>query len=161
MVKFLNRLGSMVYALVENLMFYALLGMVILVTLNVFLRYAMNSGITQSEELARYLFVWTVFMGAIIAFKEKKHVSVDILVSRLVGIPKKTVKILTYSFIIVACGVMLVGGTAFTQLSAGSLGPATKIPFSYVSIAYVVSALIMGVMAIIEIINLVFKGETK
>ena len=44
--------------------------MVVLVFGNVVLRYALNMGITVSEELSRFLFVWMTFLGAIIAFRE-------------------------------------------------------------------------------------------
>ena len=39
--------------------------MVVLVFGNVVLRYAFNSGITVSEEVSRWLFVWVTFLGAI------------------------------------------------------------------------------------------------
>ncbi|NDY93052.1 TRAP transporter small permease, partial [Ideonella livida] len=38
--------------------------MVVLVFGNVVLRYAFNSGITVSEELSRWAFVWLTFLGA-------------------------------------------------------------------------------------------------
>ena len=37
--------------------------MVVLVFGNVVLRYAFNSGLTMSEEVSRWLFVWLTFMG--------------------------------------------------------------------------------------------------
>ncbi|MEO5883317.1 MAG: TRAP transporter small permease subunit, partial [Caldimonas sp.] len=40
--------------------------MVVLVFGNVVLRYGFNSGITASEELSRFLFVWLTFMGAVV-----------------------------------------------------------------------------------------------
>ena len=43
--------------------------MVVLVFGNVVLRYLANSGITVSEELSRWLFVWMTFLGAIVALK--------------------------------------------------------------------------------------------
>src|SRR2546423_2066887 len=45
--------------------------MMILVFGNVVLRYALNSGITMSEEMSRWLFVWMTFLGAIVALKEQ------------------------------------------------------------------------------------------
>src|SRR5215212_2383831 len=51
--------------------------MVILVFGNVVLRYAFNMGITVSEELSRFLFVWLTFLGAIIAFREPGHLGTD------------------------------------------------------------------------------------
>lgn len=40
---------------------FSLASMAILVFGNVVLRYAFNSGITWSEEMSRFLFVWMVF----------------------------------------------------------------------------------------------------
>ena len=52
--------------------------MVVLVFGNVVLRYAFNSGITVSEEVSRWLFVWLTFLGAIVAMREHGHLGVDI-----------------------------------------------------------------------------------
>ena len=57
--------------------------MVVLVFGNVVMRYGFNSGITVSEELSRWLFVWLTFMGAIVAMKDGAHLGSDTLVSRL------------------------------------------------------------------------------
>jgi len=57
--------------------------MVVLVFGNVVLRYAFNSGITVSEELARWLFVWMTFLGAVLALRERAHLGTDMLLSRL------------------------------------------------------------------------------
>jgi TRAP-type C4-dicarboxylate transport system permease small subunit len=57
--------------------------MVVLVFGNVVLRYGFNSGITMSEEVSRWLFVWLTFLGAIVALKEHAHLGSDMLVSRL------------------------------------------------------------------------------
>ena len=45
--------------------------MVVLVFGNVVMRYVFNSGITLSEELSRWLFVWLTFLGAVIAMHER------------------------------------------------------------------------------------------
>src|SRR5438067_12977510 len=63
--------------------------MVVLVFGNVVLRYGFNSGITVSEELSRWLFVWMTFLGAIVALKEHGHLGSDMLVSRLPTLGKK------------------------------------------------------------------------
>lgn len=57
--------------------------MVLLVAGNVLLRYVFNSGITVSEELARWLFVWLTFLGAIAALAEQGHMGSDLLLDRL------------------------------------------------------------------------------
>ena len=63
--------------------------MVVLVFGNVVLRYAFDSGITVSEEVSRWLFVWMTFLGALVALKEHAHLGSDMLVSRLPTLGKK------------------------------------------------------------------------
>src|SRR5881628_1961380 len=57
--------------------------MVLMVFGNVVLRYAFNSGITVSEELSRWLFVWMTFLSALVAVRNHAHLGTDSLVSRL------------------------------------------------------------------------------
>ena len=57
--------------------------MVVLVFGNVLLRYAFDSGISLSEEVSRWLFVWMTFLGAIVALKEHAHLGTDMLVAHL------------------------------------------------------------------------------
>ncbi len=60
----------------------ALALMVVLVFGNVFMRYAFNSGLTVSEELSRWLFVWVTFLGAVIALRDNAHLGTDMLVGK-------------------------------------------------------------------------------
>ena len=57
--------------------------MVVLVFGNVVLRYGFNTGITISEELSRWMFVWMTFLGALVALRNHTHLGTDSLVSRL------------------------------------------------------------------------------
>ncbi len=63
--------------------------MVVLVFGNVFMRYALNSGFTLSEELSRWLFVWVTFMGAVVALRSNAHLGTDMLVGKLGPAGKK------------------------------------------------------------------------
>ena len=63
----LKKLMDRYCQLLSVLMVIGLALMVVLVFTNVVMRYAFNSGITVSEELSRWLFVWVTFLGAIVA----------------------------------------------------------------------------------------------
>ncbi|GAB6180022.1 TRAP transporter small permease [Desulfotomaculum defluvii] len=152
-----SKIGRGVDKLVEYLMFFSLAGMVLLVFINAILRYFFETTFPPSEELARYLFVWTVFLGAITAYKDNQHVGVDLITSRLKGVTKKVVEIIGYLFVLIAVIVMAQGGIGFTVLSISSLGPATGIPFSFISVSYVIAAVMIGLMTINKIIK-VCKG---
>jgi TRAP-type transport system small permease protein len=76
--------------LIELLLVLLLGAMVLMVFGNVVLRYGFNSGITFSEELSRWAFVWMTFLGAIVAIRENGHLGTDMLIGRL-GIRGKKV----------------------------------------------------------------------
>lgn len=57
--------------------------MVLFVFMNVVLRTCFNSGLTWSEELSRYLFVFVTYVGAISAMRVNGHLGVDTLISRV------------------------------------------------------------------------------
>ena len=68
---------------VEYLMALALSVMVVLVFGNVVLRYLFNSGFAAAEELARLMFVWLIFLGAILALRHHGHLGVEMVQAKL------------------------------------------------------------------------------
>jgi TRAP-type C4-dicarboxylate transport system permease small subunit len=87
----------------------ALAMMVVLVFANVVLRYVFNSGITLSEELSRWLFVWLTFMGAIVAMHEGAHLGTDMLVSRMSVRGKKASLVLGHVLMLYICWMLFKG----------------------------------------------------
>lgn len=83
--------------------------MVALVFVNVVLRYAMNSGISVSEELSRWLFVWLTFLGGIIAMNEGAHLGTDTLVSRLPLAGKKLFMLIGHVLMLFICWLLFKG----------------------------------------------------
>jgi TRAP-type C4-dicarboxylate transport system permease small subunit len=96
--------------LLEWLILAALAGMVVLVFGNVVLRYGFNEGITVSEELSRWLFVWMTFLGAIVALKEHGHLGSDMLVGRL-GPKGKRVCLVLGQLLMIYCSWLLLKGS--------------------------------------------------
>jgi TRAP-type C4-dicarboxylate transport system permease small subunit len=55
-----------------------------LVTLaNVVARFVFNSPIFWSAEMARYAFVWIIFLGAALAARQGSHIGMEVLVNQL------------------------------------------------------------------------------
>ena len=99
--------------------------MVVLVLGNVILRYGFNSGITVSEELSRWAFVWLTFTGAIIAMREHTHLGMDTVVSKLPVLGKKICYVLSH-LIMIACVLLFMSG-AYDQtiINLGVEAPAS------------------------------------
>jgi len=94
--------------------------MVVMVFGNVVLRYGFNSGITVSEELSRWLFVWMTFMGALVAVRNHGHLGTDTLVSRLPVAGKKVCLGLTHLLMLYLCWLMLSGAWQQTMINKGT-----------------------------------------
>lgn len=94
-----------------------LLVMVVLVLGNVILRYVFNSGITVSEELSRWLFVWVTFLGATFALRERGHLGTEILVGQLGPTGKKFCLTLGHGLMLFVCWLLFQGALAQTKLN--------------------------------------------
>ena len=117
--------------------------MVILVFGNVVLRYGFNLGITVSEELSRWLFVWMTFLGAIVAMREYGHLGVDTLVKRLPPLGKKFCVIVSQLLMLYATWLFLQGSWEQTQINLGVTAPASGLSVAWfygVGIVFAVSA---------------------
>ena len=120
-----------------------LAAMVVLVFGNVVLRYGFNSGISVSEELSRWLFVWLTFMGAIIGLREHAHLGTDMLVSRLGPLGKKACLVLAYALMLLMCWMLFSGSLEQTKINWDVTAPSSGASMAWfysVGIVFSVSA---------------------
>jgi TRAP-type transport system small permease protein len=136
----------------EVIIAICLMAMVVLVFGNVVLRYAFNSGITVSEELSRWFFVWLTFLGAVIALREHAHLGTEVVVSRLPPAARRAVLVVGYLIMLVICWLLFRGALEQTKInwdvSAPSSGAsmaffyATGLVFSVSAAAILLSDLV-------------------
>jgi TRAP-type C4-dicarboxylate transport system permease small subunit len=91
--------------------------MVLLVFGNVVLRYGFNSGITVSEEISRWLFVWLTFMGGVVALHDHAHLGTEMLVGRLGPAGKKACLVLGYGLMLLTCWLIFRGALEQTKIN--------------------------------------------
>ncbi len=60
-----------------------MINMVVVITLQIVMRYLFNSPLQWSEELARFSYGWYCLFGIALVTKDKSHLTVGILVDRL------------------------------------------------------------------------------
>ncbi|WP_066343418.1 TRAP transporter small permease [Azohydromonas lata] len=132
--------------LLEWLIALALAVMVVLVFGNVVLRYAFNSGITVSEEVSRWLFVWLTFMGAVVALRDRGHLGSDMLVSRLSPMGKKVCLIVGQVLMLYICWLLLQGSLQQAQINADVQAPVTGASVAIFYAAGVLFAVSAGVI---------------
>lgn len=106
----MQRAVDLFYRFLEILMIFLLSGMAIMVFGNVVLRYAFNSGLTVSDELSRYFFVWLTFIGAVVGFREYSHMGVETVVA-LLGRKGRIVCMALSNLVIIGCSAIFFWGT--------------------------------------------------
>ena len=146
--------------LLEWLMALLLALMVVLVFGNVLLRYAANSGITVSEELSRWLFVWMTFLGAVVAIKEHAHLGTDMLVSRLGPLGKKVCLVLGHLLMLYATWLMFSGSLEQARINWDVEAPVSGASTAIFYGAGVVFAVSAGVLLLRELYR-ILSGQLK
>ena len=138
----------------EAVIAFCLALMVVLVFGNVFLRYAMNSGITLSEELSRWAFVWMTFLGAIVALKEHGHLGTDMLVSRLGPFGKKICLGASYVLMLFACWLLFKGAYEQALINLDSTSAVMEVSMAWLYLPGIVFAVLGGLILSAEFIRL-------
>lgn len=120
--------------------------MVILVFTNVVLRYAFNSGITFSEEVSRFLFIWVVFLGAVLTLRDNGHLGVHSFTKKLPLAGKRACKLASDVATLACCGLATWGGWQLVRLEMANVAPISGIPLGVVFTALLVGSIGMGVL---------------
>lgn len=125
------------------LMVACLVAMVAMVFGNVVLRYGFNSGITVSEELSRWLFVWMTFLGALVALSGRKHLGTNALVSRLPPWGRRVCFGVSRLLMLGVCWLIVKGGWQQTVIN---LETTSAVMQASTALLYV-SAVVFGALA--------------
>ena len=136
--------------LLDALIAAALACMVVLVFGNVVLRYGFNSGITVSEEVSRWLFLWMTFLGAVVALKEHSHLGSDTLVSRLPRLGKRICLITGQFLMLYITWLVFKGSLDQTRINWDATAPVTGLPLAIVYASGVVFAVSAAVLLVRE-----------
>jgi len=129
----------------EEVLCYSLLvALVVVTSLQVFTRYVLNAPFTWTEELARMLFTWIVFLGAALLLKSSSHITIDILVRSLAPGPRQWLLVVSHLITLSVVGILAVKGFRLLQITGASESPALGIPWVYVYAAFPVGMSLMA-----------------
>jgi TRAP-type C4-dicarboxylate transport system permease small subunit len=124
--------------LISYLLAIIMVLMVVLVFGNVFMRYALNSGFTISEELSRWLFVWMTFLGAVVALRDNGHLGTDMLVGRLGPMGKRICMGLSLALMLFCDWLIFKGSYDQMLVNLDSTSAVMEVSMAWVSAAGVV-----------------------
>lgn len=126
---------------------------VIIITAQVVWRYALNSPLTWSEEISRFLFAWIVFLGAAAAVREGTHIRIDLFVDRLPRGVSRALRGLSLVLTVALFGLVAVVGFWYVVHTQGTTSAALRWPVNLVHYAALpVASVLAAVFAIMRLV---------
>jgi TRAP-type C4-dicarboxylate transport system permease small subunit len=161
----LDRLLDLGFKVLEVVMVLLLFGMVAMVFGNVVLRYAEGlfsdyfrsqgwpGGISISDEMSRYFFVWLTFIGAVVVHREHAHLGVESLVKAMPDVGRKVFMFLSDSLVLFCCAVFFWGTLKQHGLNASNVAPISGMPMTWVYGVGYFTSIGIGVMTLARLIR--------
>jgi C4-dicarboxylate transporter DctQ subunit len=104
---------------VEKFLVAAMLStMILLAFLQIILRNVFSSGISWGDPLVRYLVLWVGFIGASLATKEGKHITIEVFSRWFSEHGNRYLKPIPYLVSVFICSLMTFAGWTFVQNEA-------------------------------------------
>ncbi len=156
-VNFFNLIHIVMVYIAKALM----VAMVVIIFVNVVLRYVFDSGIVWSEEVALLLAVWFIFIAMSLGVKQGLHINLTVIPDKV--LPKGAAKFfqIIENLVVVVIGVvMLVDGYRLVGITMRSIMPATRLPAGLLYAVLPVSAVILIYESMADLFGIDTKDRT-
>ncbi|MCU0590209.1 MAG: TRAP transporter small permease [Desulfobacterales bacterium] len=159
LIRWLNRLCDGLRRVAMALLVVSGAVMSVVVMLQIIFRFVIYIPLPWSEELARYLMIWTGMVGSFVALREGRHIGVTLVVNRL---PPRTaagvavfVQVLTILFLL----ILAKQGLALALINLDQLSPAMRIPMFFPYLAVPVGAALMIIELAAGVLQDIYPAE--
>ena len=125
----------------------------------VFGRYVLDYAPSWFEELARYLFVWVVFIGAPIGIRERSHMAIMVVVDHLPLAWRKVCSLLIYAVAGVFLLILTWQGISIMIHTGSQVSPTLEISMAWVYAAVPVGSVLMLFHLAISFLKMGFSGN--
>ncbi|MEL7654803.1 MAG: TRAP transporter small permease, partial [Bacillota bacterium] len=154
----ISKLGKTFNKIESNALIISLAVMVIVIFMQVVMRYVFNNSLSWSEEFARYLFVWFSWIGVSAGLKDGEHLKVELLSMALTkrGLVKSNeiVNILISLIWLFTTTVVTYYGieVVIAQMDMNVLTPAMRAPVWIAYLSIPACSAVVGIRLIVTII---------
>lgn len=135
--------------LIKYLAGFCLFAVFVLVTAQVASRFIFNFSLAAASELSIYAMIWSVFLGAAVAFRSHSHIAMDIVKTRLPRSAESTVEIVIFLLLAGFLCLVTVEGYDLAQRAMRQTSPAAQIPVGYVTMSMPVGS-VLALIFLIE-----------
>lgn len=144
----------LIWLVVDVAIFFAISGMVGLIALQVTSRLAGDS-VPWTEELARFLFIWTIWLGMAAGFRRGHHPSINILTGILPDLAQDALRLLPP-----LCAALFFGlvgwhgvGLLRQQLRFGEVSPILQVGMWVATAPLIIGAILSVIGAVLHAVE--------
>ncbi|MGX5219625.1 MULTISPECIES: TRAP transporter small permease [Pseudomonas] len=127
----MTKIVNLYFSLLKLIIVLCMGVMVVMVFGNVVMRYAFNSGITVSEELSRWLFVLMVFLGALVALRERSHLGLDLIIKKMPAAGRNLFLALGHLMMLLIAWLILSGSWQQAKINLDVAAPASGLSMAW------------------------------
>jgi TRAP-type C4-dicarboxylate transport system permease small subunit len=143
---FLAKTSDLIDGITMKLVIGLVLAMLVIITLQILSR-TLAQAFTWTEELSRYLLVWSTFLAATLAYKRGLHIAVTLVAD---AFPAKIRRIIIFSGYLLSLFFFVLGiyyGITLMALQIFQLSPALLLPMRWVYLVIPLAFTIMSIHA--------------
>ncbi|SDP64215.1 TRAP transporter small permease [Desulforhopalus singaporensis] len=147
----------------ENILVASLVVTVVLIFVQVVMRYVFNNSLSWSEELARYIFIWQIWLGASVGIRLKRQICVEMLTARLNAAARRWMSAFALFILLAFCIFLVVNGYHLSMkiASRNAVSSALSIPLSIVYMSLPFSSAVTCLYIVDQLIELVNTPAKK
>lgn len=147
----MKKLISLYDQLEEKILVGSLALSVVILFAQVIMRSVFNNSLSWTEELARYMFIWQIWLGTSIAFRENQHIKVELIYSFFKSArAKMTIEVVSLTIWFVFCLVLFYFGMelVLSMYKRKVLSAALRLPMYtvYASLAFSLFAVMLRII---------------
>lgn len=121
--------------------------------LQVFFRVFLKHPLSWSEEACRYLFLWSMMLGAILVSSENGHFRVDFLVIKFPKAIQKALQYFGYVLVAVFSAIIVYYGYRLMVSNTTRISPALGIKMMYVYLIFPINGILVLLHLIEAVVN--------
>ena len=117
------------------------------------------TALTWSEEITRYLLIWSTLLGAGVVYKHAGHISVTILQNACPAAVGKLLRLLVHVICGAFCVVAVFYGFKYMSMQGSQLSAALRVPMRFMYMAVPVGCLVIDLHVIDAILQLFLEKK--
>lgn len=121
-------------------------------------RYLFNLPLAWTEEAARYLFIWAVFIGASQAMRTREHIAIGFFVEKLPARLRQVIAVVMHVLSAAFLMVVIVKGLQIADKVADLPATATEVSMALVYLPLPLAGTVMLLRTLAEMVRVVRRG---